>query len=91
MKKLSDLKPSKRNSRSPSRISTTVNLLVDLGALRKSKGVTLEQVGQAMSLSCAAICHVERGCTPSIETALRYAAFVELPVEKIWALKRKKA
>lgn len=64
-------------------------LLVDLRSLREAKGVTLRQVAEATGISNPSLCQTEHGCTPALDTALRLAAFVELPVEKIWALKGK--
>jgi DNA-binding XRE family transcriptional regulator len=84
--KLSELKPSRRIQRAQ-RPSRTV-LLVDLQAMRLDRGVTLRQVQTALGVNNAVLCQVEHGCTPSLETALRLAAFVELPIEKIWALKK---
>jgi DNA-binding XRE family transcriptional regulator len=66
---------------------STTRLLVDLQEMRRDRGVTLRQVKKAIKVSDASLCQVEHGCTPSLESALRIAAFIELPVEKIWALK----
>jgi len=86
--KLSQMKPSKRVSVEVQRPAKT-RLLVDLRELRESKGVTLRQVAEATGVSNPSLCQTEHGCTPSLETALRIAAFIELPVEKIWALRGK--
>jgi DNA-binding XRE family transcriptional regulator len=91
--KLSDLKPQPRKSRVGTRKTLLkrppkTRLLTDIATLRRSKGVSLRQVGKATGISIAVLCQAELGCTPALETALKIAAFVELPVEKIWALKR---
>jgi DNA-binding XRE family transcriptional regulator len=86
--KLSQMKPRKRVSVSASR-PTKTRLLIDLQGMRESKGVTLRQVQKAIGVSNATLCQIEHGCTPRLDSALRIAAFVELPVEQIWALKGK--
>ncbi len=84
--KLAEMKPSKRILKASKRVSST-RLLIDLQGLRESKGITLRQVEKAIKVSNPALCQVEHGCTPSLETALKIAAFIDLPVEKIWKLK----
>lgn len=84
--KLSDFKPTKRQPRTQ-RPSKTV-LLVDLKAMREEHGVTLRQAQAAFGVNNSALWQAEQGCTPSLQTALRIADFVEMPVEKIWALKK---
>jgi DNA-binding XRE family transcriptional regulator len=86
--KLADMKPSKRISAAAKK-PTKTRLLVDLQGLRESKGVTLRQVEKVIGVSNASLCQIEHGCTPSLESALKIAIFVEIPVEKIWALKSK--
>jgi DNA-binding XRE family transcriptional regulator len=87
--KLAQMKPSKRISLTAQRPSKT-RLLVDLQGMRESKGVTIRQVEEAISVSNATLCQIEHGCTPRLDSALKIAAFVDLPVEKVWALKAEK-
>lgn len=86
--KLSQMKPSKRLSLTAQRPAKT-RLLVNIQELRQTKSVTLRQVEKATGISNASLCQVEHGCTPALETALTLAAFLELPIETIWALKGK--
>ena len=51
--------------------------------------MTLRAVKKAIGVSDAALCAIEHGCTPRLDTALKLAAFLEIPVERIWALKGK--
>ena len=62
---------------------------MDIQDLRQERGITLRQVQKATGISNAVICQLEHGCTPRLDTALRLAAFLEMPVEKIWGLKGK--
>jgi DNA-binding XRE family transcriptional regulator len=82
------MKPSKRIS-ATSKKPTKVRLLIDLQGLRESKGVTIRQVEKAIKVSNATLCQIEHGCTPRLDSALKIAVFVDIPVEKIWALKAK--
>ena len=84
--KLSQMKPSKRIIAASKKPSTT-RLLVNLQQLRENRGVTLRQVEKEIKVSNATLCQIEHGCTPSLETALKIAAFIEIPVERIWTLK----
>ena len=84
--KLADMKPAKRILAATKKPSKT-RLLIDLQGLRESKGITLRQVEKAIKVSNATICQIEHGCTPSLDSALKIAAFIEIPIEKIWALK----
>jgi DNA-binding XRE family transcriptional regulator len=47
-------------------------------------------VEKAISVSNATLCQIEHGCTPRLDSALKIAAFVDIPVEDIWALKENK-
>ena len=80
------MKPAKRILAATKKPSKT-RLLIDLQGLRENKGVTLRQVEKAIKISNASICQIEHGCTPSLDSALRIAAFIDMPIEKIWALK----
>jgi len=84
--KLADMKPSKRILATSSKPSKT-RLLVDLKRLRESKGVTIRQVEKVINVSNATLCQIEHGCTPRLDSALKIAAFVDIPVEKIWELR----
>jgi len=65
-----------------------VRLLVDIKAMREKRGVTLRQCEQASGISNALLSQIEHGMyTPRLDTALRLASFLQLPVESIWALK----
>lgn len=86
--KLSQMEPGKRISVTAQR-PTKTRLLVDIQGMRVSKGVTLRQVKKVIKVSNATLCQIEHGCTPRLDSALKIAAFIELPVEKIWALKGK--
>ncbi len=89
--KLSQIKPKpKVGSKALLKRPPKTRLLVDLSALRKDRGVTIRDVEKATGIPNPVVCQTELGCTPALETALRIAAFVELPVEKIWALKKAK-
>ena len=70
--------------------SGKVKLLLDLRRMRIERGITLRQIEAATGLANAIWSQVERGKSPSIETALRIASFVETPIEKIWALNGKR-
>jgi len=87
--KLAQMKPKKRIAVNPARPPKT-RLLVDLQDMRRSRGVSLRQVQKAIGVSNASLCQIENGCTPSLDNALRIAAFVEHPVERIWALRYSK-
>jgi DNA-binding XRE family transcriptional regulator len=87
--RFADMKPSKRVLAATKKPSTT-RLLIDLKGMRESKGITLRQVEKEIKVSNATLCQIEHGCTPSLDSALKIAAFVEIPVEKIWALKATK-
>jgi DNA-binding XRE family transcriptional regulator len=82
------MEPGKRISVTAQR-PTKTRLLVDIQGMRVSKGVTLRQVKKVIKVSNATLCQIEHGCTPRLDSALKIAAFIELPVEKIWALKGK--
>jgi DNA-binding XRE family transcriptional regulator len=84
--KLSQMKPRKRVAITAQR-PTKTRLLVDLQGMRESKGVTIRQTEKAIKVSNATLCQIEHGCTPRLDSALKIAAFLELPVEMIWALK----
>ena len=86
--KLSQMKPGKRISVTAQR-PTKTRLLVDIQGMRESKGVTLRQVQKVIKVSNATLCQIEHGCTPRLDSALKIAAFIELPIESIWALKGK--
>ena len=87
--KLAKMKPIVRSGgyANPSRRTGTIRLLVDLKRMRRERGITIRQAGAALGISSGIVCQIENGCSPSIESALRFAAFVDVPVEKIWALK----
>ena len=82
------MKPRKARVLKPYRTPST-RLLVDLRGMREAKGVTLRQVEHEAGISNPSLCQIEHGCTPSLENALKIAAFVELPIQEIWALKGK--
>jgi DNA-binding XRE family transcriptional regulator len=82
------MKPGKRISVTAQR-PTKTRLLVDIKGMRESKGVTIRQVEKHIKVSNATLCQIEHGCTPRLDSALKIAAFIELPVERIWALKGK--
>ena len=86
--KFADMKPSKRISVSANK-PTKTRLLINLQGLRESKGITIRQVEKVIKVSNATLCQIEHGCTPRLDSALKIAAFMDIPVEKIWALKVK--
>lgn len=86
--KLSQMKPGKRILVTAQR-PTKTRLLVDIQGMRESKGVTIRQVEKVIRVSNATLCQIEHGCTPRLDSALKIAAFIELPIESIWALKGK--
>ena len=68
--------------------SVKVRLLVDIKAMRAKRGVSLRQCEYASGISSALFSQIEhQEFTPRLDTALRMAAFLQLPVESIWALK----
>lgn len=73
--------PVKRTPRAGTR------LLVDLQDIRKKHRVNLKAAAREAGLSGAILLNIEHGCTPRLDSALKIAAFVDIPVEKIWALK----
>lgn len=85
--KLSQLKPTKHIPANPARPAKT-RLLVNIKQMRESRGITLRQVEKAIKVSNPALCQIENGCTPRLDIALKIANFLELPVEKIWGLKK---
>ena len=87
--KLTDIKPNQKISATSKR-PTKTRLLIDLQGLRENRGVTIRQVEKAIHISNATLCQIEHGCTPRLDSALKIAAFVDIPVEDIWALKEKK-
>ena len=88
MKTISTIKPSKVSSPDRSRRPPRTRLLIDIAALRHKRKITLRDVAQAIKIGGPAICEAENGCTPRLDTALKIAQFLELPVEHIWALKK---
>ena len=89
MLKLSQMKSSTRGSLTAAKRPMNTRLLIDVQNLRESRGVTLRAVKKAIGISDAALCAIEHGCTPRLDTAFKLAAFLEIPVERIWALKGK--
>jgi predicted transcriptional regulator len=84
--KLSEMKVVRRGR--PPRVSgDTVEMIFDPRRLRERHGVSLREVAEASGVSHATIARVEVGWVPSVENALKLAAFYELPVEKMWRLK----
>jgi DNA-binding XRE family transcriptional regulator len=83
--KLADLKPKLRRI-DPKRRTGSVKLLISLSQIRRERGVTLRQAAEALRMSLGPLSQIENGCTPSLETALNIAAFINQPIEKIWAL-----
>ena len=68
----------------------SVKLLLDLRGMRLNRGITLRQIETATGISNPVWSQIERGKPPSISTALKIAAFVEMPIEKIWTLNGKR-
>jgi DNA-binding XRE family transcriptional regulator len=90
MKTLSQMNPRKHRQITSARSRTSpTKLLVDLAQMRRDRGISMRQVEEVIGVSNASLCQIENGCNPSLEAALAIAAFVEMPVEKIWALKGK--
>lgn len=67
----------------------SVRLAADLRKMRVDRGVTLRQIEAATGISNASWSQIERGKPPSIQTALKIAEFIGLPIEQIWALNSK--
>jgi len=88
MKTISTIKPRKASPPGKPRRPPRTRLLIDIATLRHDRGITLRDVGKEIKIGSPAICEAENGCTPRLDTALRIAAFLELPVERIWALKK---
>jgi DNA-binding XRE family transcriptional regulator len=61
-------------------------LLVDLTAIRQKHGITVAQAAAACGFTYAVWQRLEAGGSPSLDTALRIARFIEMPVEQIWAI-----
>ena len=90
--KLSDIKPEpKKGKKTVGRRMPSTRLLIDLSTMRRMRGVTMRKAADATGVSIAVFCQIEQGCTPSLATALKIADFVDMPIEKIWSLKRKAA
>jgi len=87
--KLTDLKPKLRQI-DPKRRTGSVKLLLNLSQIRREHGVTLRQAADALHISLGVLSQIENGCTPSLESALNLAAFINRPVENIWALNAKR-
>lgn len=81
-------KPGPKRQR-PLREANT-KLLVNLGSVRQKYGLSLRDVSGNSDIDTASLLRAEQGATPSLENALKIAKLFDIPVEKIWALKRNK-
>ena len=84
-KPISRIKPRKRPRPAP---RGKVELILDLRFIRKSKGLTLRDCEEPSGIDHATLSRIEQGRDPDLATALRYAQFVELPIERIWRAKQ---
>lgn len=87
--KLSEMKPKTKPKATHCADAMTV-LQVDITELRKSRGISLHQASEAIGIKVGVLFDAERGKTPRLDTALRLAEFIDLPVEKIWMIRRKR-
>lgn len=88
MKTISTIKP--RIVATPNKVRRPphTRLLIDIATLRSGRRITLRDVEREIKVGTPVMSEIENGCTPRLDTALRIAAFLELPVERIWALKK---
>ena len=85
---LSKMKPNKRKPAPGKRIGDDrIKLLIDARGLREKQGVTLRDCVKPSGISSATLLRIEEGRAPDLATALRFARFVEMPVEEVWRLK----
>jgi DNA-binding XRE family transcriptional regulator len=63
-----------------------VNILIDFRAMRQEKGLTLRDCGES-GIDKSTLLRIELGAEPSLVNALKFAKFLDMPVEKIWAAK----
>ncbi len=59
-------------------------MLIDFRRMRADKGVTLRDC-EVSGVDHATLARIESGREPSLNNALKFAKFVGMPVEKIWA------
>lgn len=85
MVKLNSIKPRPPKKRTWLHKAETV-LLIDLAKLRTDKGITLRDAAKACGLMTGTYYRIECGGTPSYRAAFKVAAFIDLPMEKIWKL-----
>ena len=58
-----------------------------VNSLRTAKGVTQEELAQALDVSRQTIIAIEKGkYTPSVLLAIKIANYFQLPVEKIFSI-----
>jgi DNA-binding XRE family transcriptional regulator len=67
-----------------------INLLMDLGGLRKEAGLSADNVAELSGIARSNIVRMENGDAPNMLTALKYARFLNLTVNEIWGLEEEK-
>ena len=87
--KLSELTPMPRKAADVAKKSN-VRLTVNLCAMRQARAIPVRVAAEAAGMDHASFNRIERGGEPTIANALRVAAFFDMPVEKIWAIKAAK-
>jgi DNA-binding XRE family transcriptional regulator len=87
--KLADVKPQrKRVKLAADRFENgPVELLINIRKMREGRGLSLRECAKPSGISCATLARIEWGATPDLASALRMAAFLDMPLEKIWGLK----
>jgi DNA-binding XRE family transcriptional regulator len=61
----------------------------DVYGLRSKRGITQEELAQALSVSRQTVIAIEKGkYTPSVHLALTIARYFKLPVERIFSIVR---
>ena len=62
----------------------SLSLSLNLRAHRRQQGLTGADVASQLGLHLNTISRIERGAAPSLEAALKVAAFYGVRVEEIW-------
>lgn len=82
---LSSSKPhkSKRPSKPPNRRKTP--WISSLRKIRKSIGLTLDDVSNAVGMSKVGYWELEQGCDPLLTTAFKLSTFFDRDISEIWS------
>jgi DNA-binding XRE family transcriptional regulator len=73
---------------SKARDKSGVEMLIDFREMRRQKGLTLRDCAVS-AIDKSTLLRIELGAEPSLVNALKFAKFLDIPVEKIWAVRVK--